>query len=119
MSIVGETENESVLLLKKNSTIRWKLGACSSLNSIAIGNTYQYPAIFIERCCLEPGRHTLICYNDPPARGWKNAYMMIDGHRYCDNFVTYKSFQKISVKGKYTQKTQNVISIFYVTSSFI
>lgn len=32
--------------------------------------------------------------------GWRNdAYMRIDGHRYCDNFVSYKSFQKIVVNG--------------------
>ena len=99
MNIVGETQNESSTVLKKHATARWKLGTCASLNSIASGATYQYPAIYTERCCLAPGRHTLVCYNYPPSRGWKNAYILINGHRYCDDFISYKSFQKIYVKG--------------------
>ena len=84
-----------------DATIRWKLGACASLNSNDRWLAYEYPAIYTERCCLRPGRHTLTCYNEPPARGWGNASIMIDGHRYCDNFVSYRSFQKVVIKGKF------------------
>ena len=100
MNIVGDTKNENSSILKNSSTARWELGSCSSLNFIASGTTYEYPAVYTERCCLQPGRHTLTCYNTPPSRGWKNAYIMIDGHLHCDNFVSYKSFQKIDVKGR-------------------
>ena len=99
MNIVGETQNESSTVLSKNATARWKLGTCASLNSIASGATYQYPAIYTERCCLESGRHTLVCYNHPPSRGWNNTYITINGQRYCDDFISYKSFQKVLVIG--------------------
>ena len=99
MNIVGETQSESSTVLNKTATARWKLGTCASLNSIESGATYQYPAIYTERCCLESGRHTLVCYNHPPARGWSNAYIMINGQRYCDDFISYKSFQKVLVTG--------------------
>ena len=98
LNIVGETQ-DWIRLLKKNSTVRWKLGTCASLNFIESGATYQYPAIYTERCCLEPGKYTLACYNNPSARGWNNAYILINGHRYCDDFINYKSFQKILVTG--------------------
>ena len=100
MNIVGKTQNESSTVLNKNATARWKLGTCASLNSIERGTTYQYPAIYTERCCLESGRHTLVCYNNPHAQGWNNAYILINGHRYCDDFISYKSFQKILVTGR-------------------
>ena len=98
-NIVGKTQNGNSTLLEKNATVRWKIGSCTSLNSIETGATYQYPAIYTERCCLESGRHALVCYSSPPARGWNNANIMIDGHRYCDNFISYKSFQTILVPG--------------------
>ena len=114
LNIVGETQHENSTLLKKIATVRWKLGTCASLNSIEIGTTYQYPAVYTERCCLQSGRHTLVCYNTPPARGWNNAYIMIDGHRYCDDFISFKSFQKINVASKnlstiYVMMTCNII----------
>ena len=105
VNIVGETELRSARL-NKTSTIRWKLGACASLNSIETGPKYQYPALYTERCCLESGMHTLVCYNHPPSRGWNKAYITIDGQRYCDDFISYKSFQKVLVTGT------NIISYF-------
>ena len=99
LNIVGETQSDNSTLLKKNSTARWELGTCASLNSIENGTTYQYPARYTERCCLKSGRHILVCYNNPPSRGWKNAYININEHRYCDDFISYKSYQKILVTG--------------------
>ena len=99
LNIFGETQKDDSTLLKKNATMRWKLGPCSSLNSVQSGATYQYPALYTERCCLEPGKYTLVCYNDPPSRGWNDAYLLINGHRYCDEFISYKSRQKIYITG--------------------
>ena len=99
LNIGGETQNDNINLLNKTATLRWKLGACSSLNSIESGATYQYPGVYTERCCLEPGKHTLVCYNYPPSRGWTNADILINGYRYCDDFMSYKSFQNILVSG--------------------
>ena len=59
--------------------------------------------MYTDRCCIAPGKHRLTCYNNPPARGWKNEYLMIDGHRYCDNFVGFKSMQKIAVTGRHIE----------------
>ena len=103
LKVVGTTQKENSTMLAQNSTVRWKLGSCASLNSNVGGATYQYPAIYTERCCLEPGIYTLSCYNFPPAQGWKNAYIVIMGHRYCDNFVSYVSFQKIAIEGEIIQ----------------
>ena len=75
--------------------VRWSLGACSSLNS----SEYQFPALYIHRCCLQPGRHLLSCYSDPPAHGWTNAHLTIDGHRFCDDFVGFTSFQILEITG--------------------
>ena len=99
LNIVGETQDEKPTFLKKNSTVRWRLGGCASLNGIESGATYQYPAVYTERCCLESGKHTLVCYNNPHARGWNNAYILINDHRYCDDFISYRSYQKIRVTG--------------------
>ena len=99
LNIVGEAQDETSNLERENVTMRWKLGPCTSLNSIESGATYQYGSVYTERCCLEPGRHTLVCYNDPPSRGWNDAYILINGHRYCDDFISYKSFQNVLVPG--------------------
>ena len=99
LHIIGGVWHDNSTLANENATPRWKLGACTSLNAIEDGETYQYPAIYTERCCLESGRHTLVCYNYPPSKGWKNAYVLINGHQYCDDFISYKSFQKIYVSG--------------------
>ena len=97
LNIIGETKHENSTFLKEAATVRWKLGTCTSLNSIEEGTTYQYPALYTEHCCLGPGRHTLVCYNNPPTRGWNDAYIIISGHQYCNDFNSYKSFQKIFV----------------------
>ena len=98
--IDGETDKDNSKFYDGNATVKWQLGACTSSNSIEGGTAYKHQTTYTERCCLEPGRHTLVCYNDPPSRGWKDAYIMINGQRYCDDFISYISFQKILVTGK-------------------
>ena len=99
LNVVGETRDDNSTMLKENAKARWILGSCFSSNSIEKGITYQYPAVYTERCCLPSGTHTLKCYNLPQARGWKETYLLINGLRYCDNFIDYEFFQKISVTG--------------------
>ena len=94
LNITIKTNHRNAALINK-LTVRWSLGACSSLNS----SEYQFPALYIHRCCLQPGRHILSCYNDPPGHGWKNAYLTIDGHRFCDNFVGFTSYQTLEITG--------------------
>ena len=99
LNIAGETQEDNRNSLLTNAALKWELGSCSSLNSIEKGATYQYPAVYTERCCLPTGIYTLKCYNFPHVRGWKDTYLLIDGHRYCDNFIDYEFFQKIYVTG--------------------
>ena len=99
LNINGKLQNEANSLLQSVSTVRWDLGSCSSLN-FAFGNTsYQYSALYTQRCCIEPGIHILTCYNIPVGKGWLDAYLLIEGHRHCDNFGGFKSMQSLTVPG--------------------
>ena len=99
LNIFGETEGETSTKLKNSPTTKWELGTCSSFDLMDGNPIYQYSALYTERCCLESGIHILVCYNIPEARGWKNSYLLINGHRYCDDFISYKSFQNKVVTG--------------------
>ena len=92
LHIGDETKLSSTAHIKK-SPVRWNLGDCSSVK----GSEYHFKALYIQRCCLQPGIQLLSCYSDPPAVGWKGAYITIDGHRYCDNFVGYRFLQKLNI----------------------
>ena len=81
---------------------RWSLGTCSGVGyELITGNHSRHYLTSTSRCCLNPGLHTLLCYSSPPARGWRNWYILVDGHRYCDDFVSYTSLQKIAVESMY------------------
>ena len=109
VNIVGETLDWDGKQLKNNSKLRWKLGSCSTSNTV----TYMYVALYVERCCLESGRHTLVCYNDPPTQGWNNAYIIIQGNRYCDDFIGYSSFQTLTITGN------NLNFLYYLRSMYV
>ena len=99
LNINGKLQNEANSLLQSVSTVRWDLGSCSSLN-FGFGNTsYQHSALYTQRCCIEPGIHILTCYNIPVGKGWLDAYLLVEGHRHCDNFGGFKSLQSLTVPG--------------------
>ena len=100
LQIAGEIYNTTNITFDGSSEVRWTLGTCSSVNSKFENTEYQYGSSFVERCCLVPGKHTLTCDSIIPTRGWKGAYLPIDGVTYCDNFINYKLMQKIIVAGK-------------------
>ena len=110
LNVVGDTQNDTSNILKDSSTARWKLGTCSSLNSIEVDTGYDYPALYTQRCCLESGMYTLLCYNIQPALGWKDSYLLINGHRYCDDFLTYKSYQTMILPGMFCNESRLVNS---------
>ena len=56
--------------------------------------------VYVERCCLAPGLHTLTCYNEKGPYGWGNGSIEILGQRYCDDFVGFKAMRTVSVLGK-------------------
>ena len=95
--VSGSTSKESF----RNFMPRWSFGTCKGIDYDHVVTNYPFPANFTERCCLTPGLHTLMCYSNPPARGWRYWHMSIDGHQYCNDFGTYTSFQKIAVTSMY------------------
>ena len=97
LHIGDETKRRVDTAKIKKSAVRWNLGDCSSVK----GSDYHFKALYIQRCCLQPGIQLLSCYSDPPAVGWKGAYITIDGHRYCDNFVGYTFLQNLNITGTY------------------
>jgi len=63
--------------------------------------TYGSHSAYNETCCLKPGAYTLECF-DEGADGWHNAYLEIDGNKYCSNFVNGISQQEnITIEGNY------------------
>ena len=73
--------------------MQWRLGICDSLPMI-----YDNNKKYIKRCCLEPGIHTLTCINKRHPYGWGDGYVEIQGHRYCDDFMSFKLMNKIKIR---------------------
>ena len=73
--------------------IQWKLGNCSTVGK------YEDNKQYLHRCCLKPGEYTLTCTNMNNDHGWKKGYIEIQGHRYCDDFMGYKSMRRITILG--------------------
>lgn len=76
---------------------KWKMGPCygpkEHLKDKSKINTY------IDRCCVAPGVYTLTCRNDMGPFGWGNSFLEISGQRYCDDFIGYEGFRRISIEG--------------------
>ena len=54
--------------------------------------------IYTEVCCLSSEKVILIC-TATDENGWKDAHLMINGHRFCDDFVGYKAMMSLDVQG--------------------
>lgn len=81
--------------IRYDSDFEWQLGTCNSHGIEAImGNTK-----FVHRCCLRAGQHTLTCFRKSGPYGWNEGFIEMLGHRYCDDFLSYKLMQKIRIKG--------------------
>ena len=74
--------------------IDWMLGPCSRAQNYVDDYT-----VYVERCCIAPGIHTLTCVNKAKGEGWKNGYIEIQGHRYCDDFMSYRAMRKVEILG--------------------
>ena len=82
--------------IQYGSDSQWLLGTCNS-----IGKEYKNFKKYIDRCCLKPGQYTLTCINTKNPYGWGDGYVEIQGHRYCDDFMSYRLLQKISIRSKF------------------
>ena len=89
--------------------LRWSLGTCSSGNSDV---KYEAAAQYKERCCLTPGEHILLCHTSDYSLGWKHAQIRINGHSYCDDYISLKAMRKITIHsmGDY----QSHVSMTYI-----
>ena len=87
------------------TNLRWDFGSCSSgPNPEYKYNKNQYTDTqYTERCCVKPGKNTLICHNKETAQGWAGSYIEIEGHTYCDDFISFKAMRTVTVTGKHVQ----------------
>ena len=85
-------ENDSVHFDRE-----WTLGSCYGPK---LELKYSSNEIWYDRCCLPEGQYTLTCRNTKSKYGWGNAKFIVDGKRYCDDFVGFKAMRTISIKGR-------------------
>ena len=72
---------------------QWQIDRCVGKQNYI--SEYQ----FYENCCLQPGIYTLVCQNNVDSLGWGNAYLEIQGNRYCDDFAGMTLMETIHIKG--------------------
>ena len=72
--------------------LKWTFGNCTSLS------IYEDYTQYFQRCCLPPGPHILTCVNVEKPEGWKNAFIDINGRRFCDDFMSFTLMEKINGK---------------------
>ena len=86
--------------MNENDTVHfdreWTLGSCYGPK---LGFNYSTNELWYDKCCLPDGQYTLTCKNTRSVYGWGNATFLIDGKRYCDDFVGFKAMRTISVQG--------------------
>ena len=78
--------------------------------------TYESNKVFTEKCCIDPGVHSLRC-EVHGAQGWNGAKIEILGNTYCENFNKFNGFAWITdvavPPGKVANKhTCTFISLF-------
>ena len=78
--------------------VKWTFGRCSSSNYTF--SNHGLAITYIERCCLKQGRQRLTCFKSDQSLGWKDTKIEIEGHTYCDDFITFKAMRQIEVLGK-------------------
>ena len=74
-------------------SMKWKLGRYQSARQ------YDNYREYIHRCCLISGIYTLTCINDDEPEGWKKGRINVQGHDYCHDFMSFKVFRTITIKG--------------------
>ena len=75
---------------------QWSMGSC---HGPPYGWTYFSNEVVFDKCCLRPGKYTLICRNVRSKYGWVNTTFTINGKRYCDDFVGFKAMRTVFIEG--------------------
>ena len=80
--------------------ISWSFGTCSATPTYRMDSRgdKKYSRLYLERCCLSPGFHTLICSNTRP-EGWNGGVLEVRGHPHCNDFIGYTAMTQLYVKG--------------------
>ena len=84
-----------VVTMYDGHQLKWNLGNCSNEYEV-----YKDYTTYDRICCLEPGKYTLICKNTKKPQGWKKGLIEILGHRYCDDFMSYKAMRSLQIPGR-------------------
>ena len=79
--------------MQHGPNLEWQLGSC---DSTAID--YENFKTYIRKCCLKPGPYILTCTNERKPYGWDKGYIKIQGHSYCNDFLSYRLMQRIIIK---------------------
>ena len=82
-----------ITVVLHGADLMWWLGTCGSN-----GFMYENYKKYIFRCCLGPGQHTLTCINKQNPYGWGDGHIEIQGHRYCNDFISYRLIQQIMIR---------------------
>ena len=96
--------------------IGWSIGTCSAAMTYQMKRNdpsmkIRYPlSIFTKRCCLEPGKYTMTCFNKRP-EGWNGAILEVLGQQHCNDFVGFKAMRHLHIKG--TQLKMSSISWYF------
>ena len=71
----------------------WSFGHCQS------SQEYVGVGMYTEKCCLPQGPHILSCMSFD-SHGWGRSFVLLLGHRFCDDHVGYKAMSMIDVFGR-------------------
>ena len=110
--VYGIVHNNNVRVgLELTKQEKWNIGSCSSAGIYPewlpnkMGDVTR---TFVRSCWLVPGQHVLECYSKNYSAGWTNAYIEIQGHRYCDDFISIKAFRNIIIAGIFFYKLRGM-----------
>ena len=78
---------------------KWGLGTCSSPNFGEFALENDKVDVYVDQCCLTPGRFVLTCQNDKGPFGWGNSSVEIQGQKYCNDFIGSKARRIIMITG--------------------
>ena len=84
-----------VYQLSKDNFISWSLGSCTSDDDYEISDNLGY-TLNVVRCCLAPGEHILTC-KAASRMTWLTGYILIDGRKYCNDFIGLKAFRRLQI----------------------
>ena len=91
--------------------VDWRIGSCTNGNKYEISDKDNPFVMNVFRCCLPPGEYILIC-KAPNRNTWLTGYIMIDGRKYCNDFIGFQGFYRLQITGK------NIVSIFHFWLSY-